>query len=498
MTWLASLRVRLIITYVLVTAFSFGLLYLMIMNPVETFLRQREEDNLVAVAKTLGSTIRSPIECDDPAAFAQDLYWTYRRCRLFLRDTMPKTRFRILDSHGKTLTDSEYAGAWSEWMTKQRLAPSLKTHIEVRSAMLKSYGADTRFASSDTSRLDSYRMFVALPIVRQGQLAFIMYLDKPLDVVQVNLRYIRSIIRYGMFASALVTILVSILLSSHLSAGLQSAMQVARAFAAGRMDLRMRALGRDEVGQLGAAFNQMADALQRQEQLRRDLLADVSHELRTPLTAIAGCADTLADGALRDDPETAEHFLAIMHRESKRLQRLVADILELSKLRAGAIAIPLAPVAICPLIEEGIEIAHMRTAHRDVAITVEYPAECAGETLHVLGHEDRLAQALRNLLDNAQHHTPAGRRVSVAVEVQADAVVIHVRDEGDGIPAEDLPFVFDRFYRAGKGETTSGGTGLGLAIVREIMHAHRGEVTVQSVTGTGTTFSLHLQRVQAE
>ena len=111
-------------------------------------------------------------------------------------------------------------------------------------------------------------------------------------------------------------------------AGLQAAMRVARAFAAGKMDQRMHASGRDEVGQLGAAFNQMADALQRQEQLRRDLLADVSHELRTPLTAITGCADTLLDGALRDDPAAAERFLTIMARESGRLQRLVTDILE--------------------------------------------------------------------------------------------------------------------------------------------------------------------------
>jgi len=116
----------------------------------------------------------------------------------------------------------------------------------------------------------------------------------------------------------------------------------------------------------------------------------------------------------------------------------------------------------------------------------------------VLGNEDRLAQALRNLLDNARHHTPAGRKIYVTLEGETKEVVIRVRDEGEGIPPEDLPWVFDRFYRAGKGGAKTGGTGLGLAIVREIMLAHEGSVTIESEPGLGTTFSLHLPRVQAE
>ncbi len=272
-------------------------------------------------------------------------------------------------------------------------------------------------------------------------------------------------------------------------------MRLARAIAAGRMELRMREKGRDELGQLGKAFNQMADALQRQEQLRRDLLADVSHELRTPLTAITGCADTLTDGTIREDPEAAEHFLNIIQRESGRLQRLVTDILELSKLQTGTLDIPLRALPICPLIEDAVEVARLHARHDQLTIRYDEPVNQVSATLLVLGNEDRLAQALRNLLDNACHHTPAGREISVLVEATADTVSIRVQDEGEGIPPEDLPWVFDRFYRAGKGTKKPGGTGLGLGIVREIMQVHEGQVTVESTVGVGTTFRLHLKRV---
>jgi signal transduction histidine kinase len=350
------------------------------------------------------------------------------------------------------------------------------------------------------------RLFVAQPIERvygdgtsqHYALAFIMYLEKPLDSISSDLRQLQSYLVTGMIVSLLITIMVSIMLSSHLSSRLHAAMQVARAFAGGRMDSRMPAYGYDEVGQLGRAFNHMAGALQRQEQLRRDLLADVSHELRTPLTAISGCADTLADGALRDDPETTERFLAIIHREAQRLQRLVRDILELSKLQARAVEIPLSPVQLCPLIDEAIEIAGMHTATQEITMQCLFPPTLDAEALCVLANADRLMQALRNILDNARHHSPMGRVITVQTEVTPDTVVVHVRNEGEGIPPEELPWVFDRFYRTGKGTKTSEGTGLGLAIVREIMLAHDGKVTVESCPKSGTTFSLHLKRVQAE
>lgn len=516
LTWLTSLRVRLIVTYVAVAAFSFGLLLILLMGPISRFFRAREEEKLKVIGITLASTIRSSVEFS-PVAFEQDQLWTLRRVQLYLtpmggdrENPLPNTHFRLLGTDGRPVMDSWYPKApdesytqyWARWKVERERIASLRDFPEVLLAMRGHYAADTHGESPRKTLAGIGRMYIAIPIFRTppsakiARLAFIMYIDRPLDSVEANLLAIRRIIIYEMLGSLLITVLVSILLSSSLSSGLQSAMRLARAIAAGRMDLRMRDKGWDELGQLGKAFNQMADALQRQEQLRRDLLADVSHELRTPLTAITGCADTLTDGAIREDPEAAEHFLRIIQRESERLQRLVTDILELSKLQTGVLDIPLSPLPICPLIEDAVDVARLHA--RNDKLTIRYVAPDAEicDALLVLGNEDRLAQALRNLLDNARHHTPAERTISVLVEPSADAVIIRVQDEGEGIPPENLPWVFDRFYRAGKGNKQAGGTGLGLAIVREIMHLHRGDVTVESTVGVGTTFSLHLRRVE--
>jgi signal transduction histidine kinase len=495
---LASLRLRLIVTYMLVTVISFGLLILLLHRSTDEFLMRREESNLRGMAITLGTTVRSGVDSSE-ATFLLDQKWTQRRCHDYLNRSFPELRFRMLDTRGHELMDSFYGGDWASWLHERKHRPGHGAAPEVRDAIAGATGAERRYDGERTGR--PYSIFIAHPILRtdpnthQRRVAFIMYLDKPADEVHANLRELSRRMSVGMLASLLLTVLVSILFSSNLSAGLRNAAQVARAFAAGRMDGRMRESGRDEVGQLGKAFNQMADNLERQEQLRRNLLADVSHELRTPLTAIAGCADTLTDGTLTEDPAAAQRFLDIIVRESERLQRLVNDILDLSKLQAGALPIPLAPLALRPLLEDAVEIARMQAEADDIAIQCECETANA---LVVMGNEDRLAQALRNLLDNARHHSPARGTIAVSVEARRDWVLVHIRDEGEGIPPEDLPWVFDRFYRAGRGVSKPGGTGLGLAIVREILLAHQGRVSVMSTVGAGTTFSLHLPRVQAE
>lgn len=511
LTWLSSLRARLIITYVMVTAISFVLLYLMLLSPVEGVLMGREEKNLEEIAYTLGTTIRTPWK--DAQAWQQDQFWNQRRCH----DLAPviRARIRMLDAHGKVLTDSyctqslDVPGCtrrWDVWTRALATYPNLSDREEVKAARIGRVAWKKR-GEGHSPHVTS-TLFVAKPILREFPLksgrmhvAFIMYLEKPIPVlrreVNEDLGHLKRLFLTGALGSLFVTILVSILLSGPLSSGLRGATRVAQTLASGQMDQRMRVQGRDEVGQLGAAFNQMADALQRHEQLRRDLLADVSHELRTPLTAIAGCADTLADGALRDDPEAAERFLGIIVKESERLQRLVADILELSKLQAGVVAIPREPLPLLPLIADAVEIARLHARQEGVQILCNIPDALTTEPPTVLANEDRLMQALRNLLDNARHHSHDGDTVTLALELRETMVVIHIRDAGEGIPPESLPWVFDRFYRAGKGGK-QGGTGLGLAIVRAIMLAHDGCITVESTLGQGTTFSLHLPRVQAD
>lgn len=509
-TLLASLRVRLIVTYVAVVVISFSFLLVLFIKPVEKFLIDREHANLVTTATVLGSTIPSKYEAS-PAVCEENQMWNHRRC---IRDLthprisggeegtpfaikfMSECRYRMLDEEGFILTDSYGIEDWTLWKQQRRRLAPLSKRPEVLRARRGAASMDIR--AEDGRPHGRRTMYVAVPIIRRGHVGFIIAISRPVDSIRRDLNELQGYLKLGMVTSLLLTILVGVLLSSHLSQGLINATQVARAFAAGKMDQRMPGRGFDEVGQLSIAFNQMAEALARHEHLRRSLLADVSHELRTPLTAIAGCADTLSDGALRDDPDAAERFLQIITKESARLQRLVQDILELSRLQAGAIDIPRRPIPVLPFIQDAVEIARMQLRQDDVKLVVSIPEMMLQRTrVLVDGNEDRLGQAVRNLLDNARHHTPPGKKIMLSLEVTPREVIIRVKDEGDGIPAEELPLVFDRFYRASKG-SKPGGTGLGLAIVREIMQAHDGRVAVDSTYKHGATFSLHLPRVDDE
>lgn len=498
---LNSLRFRLIVTYMLVIIVSFILLLGMVMSQIKQAILQREEDKLVSVAITLGSTINTPWADDE--AYDRDLYWTQRRCSLYLQQSLPETNFRVLDAMGNLLVDSRFkintSQEWQVWKA-QRGEQSLPVaqQLEISKATVGKSISFVRFAQRTTADTVEDRLFVAVPILRQqGRVAFIILLDRSLSSVAVDVAQVRKrIIRDGMLVCLLITIVVSLFFANYLSRGLSAAMQVAHAFADGQMEIRMRSHGYDEVARLGLSFNLMADSLQRQEKMRRDLLADVSHELRTPLTAISACADTLAYGDSQIEPEAISKFLRIIQRESLRMQRLVADILELSKLQAKVTAIPLSPVLICPIIDDVVAVVRLQAEKDGISVNWR-PTDCP-DNLLVLANTDRLAQAVQNLLDNARHHTPAGKAISVTILLSAEKVTLDVCDEGEGISAAELPAVFDRFYRSGKGDKAEGGNGLGLAIVREIVIAHQGEITVSSELGVGTCFSLQLKSVQAE
>jgi signal transduction histidine kinase len=488
--WIQSLKARLIITYLLVVAISFGILALLIMGPIREFIMQREEDKLIATAITLGTTIREPwIFSSDE--WQSDLAWTQRRCRLYLSPKI-NTRIRVLDASGKVLTDSSTSLDWQHWKNYRKTIKQLSNRPEVKSATRGIYMAFTRKEENRPNGHDSF--YVAWPILRRDlsgadRVAFIMYLDKSVDELNSNLNILMNLLIAGMLGSLIITIAVSILLAENVSARLLKATNTAGEFAKGNLDIRMPATGNDEVGKLSTAFNSMADSLQRQEQLRRDLLADVSHELRTPLTAINGCADSLQE-AMTDDPKAAGRFLQIIQNETARMQRLVSDILDLSRLRSGLTAVPLTSVDMISLAEVAIEIARLNEDKMDLKYEL---INNAGETLPVLGNEDRISQVLRNLLDNARKFSPEGGIITMKINSTDSDAIVEISDQGQGIAKEEIPFLFERFYRSGRGNTT-GGAGLGLAIVREIMQAHDGRTEVESEEGKGTTFRLYFRK----
>ena len=231
----------------------------------------------------------------------------------------------------------------------------------------------------------------------------------------------------------------------------------------------------------------------RLERMRSEFVANVSHELRTPITAVKGFSETLLDGAM-NDPELAKQFLQIIHDESERLKRLVNDLLELSKIESGHTVFKHVPTDLVQLIERTVAKYRHQAESAGLTLRTELPAR----PVEFEGDADRVAQVLINLVGNAIAYTPAGGDVSVSVEETEQHAVMVVRDTGIGIPEEDLPRLFERFYRVDKARARrSGGTGLGLAIVKHIVEGHGGKVKVESTVGDGSTFRVYLPWKQA-
>jgi two-component system sensor histidine kinase SenX3 len=225
----------------------------------------------------------------------------------------------------------------------------------------------------------------------------------------------------------------------------------------------------------------------RVEEVRRDFVANTSHELKTPVGALALLAETVEDAA--DDPEAVRRFASRMRQEAARLTNLVQDMITLSRIQAAEPIPDPVPVALDAVVAEALDRCRMKASARGIDLVA------VGEHgLSVLGDEDLLVTALRNLLENAVAYSPDKTRVDVSTRQAADdAVEISVADQGIGIPERDLERIFERFYRVDPARSrATGGTGLGLAIVKHVTAAHGGKVTVVSSEGAGSTFTLML------
>jgi histidine kinase len=255
----------------------------------------------------------------------------------------------------------------------------------------------------------------------------------------------------------------------------------------GHYDERVRVAGTDELAQFTVRFNQMAEKLEQVEAMRRRLIGDVSHELRTPLTTIKGSMEGLIDGVL---PATSETYEQI-HAEAERLNRLVDDLQELSRMEAHAYQLDCRPVDVASLLESAAKRLALQAQSRNTSLSLEPAANLP----FVQADTDRVLQVLTNLISNAMQYSPEGARILVAAKHLNGEVQISVHDSGVGISAEHLPHVFDRFYRVdpSRSRRTGGGSGIGLTIARALVEAHGGRMWAESGgEGRGSTFTFTL------
>jgi len=287
------------------------------------------------------------------------------------------------------------------------------------------------------------------------------------------------------FIALCVSIIIAFFLARSVYIPIRQITCAAEEIARGRYDYELPVEGPKEVKGLALSFNQMTNQVRHSQQMLRNFVADVSHEMRSPLTSIRGFAQAMIDGTARDSESQAK-AARIIEDESKRMMRLVDELLELSKIESGQIKMVKEPVDLGELMRHCQEIFSRQAEENGLQLVVNI------ESLPpVVGDIDRLEQVFNNLLDNAMKHTSAEGVVSVsACQLSAGLVEVTVADTGTGIPPEQLSYVFERFYRADASAKTS--TGLGLAIAREIVRAHGGDIRVNSAVGKGTEFLVRL------
>jgi signal transduction histidine kinase len=287
-------------------------------------------------------------------------------------------------------------------------------------------------------------------------------------------------------AALAVSIIIAVLLARSVYIPIRRVTNAAEEIAHGNYEQEVPEAGPKEVKGLATSFNQMAKQVKHSQQMLRDFVADVSHELRSPLTSIKGFAQAIVDGTARDK-EAQLKAASVIEDESKRMMRLVEELLEFSRLESGQITMAKEPVDLKELLQQCHEIFLMRAEDKNIQLKTEI------EPLPpVIGDIDRLEQVFNNLLDNALKHTPSGGKVNViARQPHLNFVEIAVNDTGPGIPAEQMRHVFERFYKADPSAGKSG-AGLGLAIARQIVLSHGGDINIKSTLGQGTEFLVRL------
>ena len=298
---------------------------------------------------------------------------------------------------------------------------------------------------------------------------------------QVNLGLL-----WTLLAAVLVVSLLSLLVSGSLTRPIKALTTASRNLAEGKRTQLVEVSSSDELGELGTSFNRMSLEIESAERLRKQMTADVAHDLRTPLTVIGGYVEAARDGALELTPER----LDVLGLEVNRLNRLVSDLRTMSQSDSGELLISREAVEPAGLLTKISEVFRLQAEQKGISLKVE-----AAEGLPTLyGDEGRLMQVLENLVANAIRHTPNGGEINLGVsEAKNSTLLFSVADSGEGIPAEELPLIFERFHRVDKSRhADSNQSGLGLAIARAIVEAHGGRIWAESKPGKGTTIRFEI------
>lgn len=488
-----TIRARLSLNTLLVLILGMSLALALAWQAVSNLYINAQRDNLLAQAKLIAAALQGEMLPENPQPYSQT------------SNVAPGIHTRLLTENGAVvvglpLTDLSVQMPFAE-QNASLPTSELVQRPEIESALQGTPATALRQV------LGAQRvLYAAAPIYAdEGRITGIVYIATPLPAAGLPTNIVLQLLG---------AILLAIILAS--LAGRYLARQIARplegladaATSIARGDLHARAPTDSNIAELenlSETFNDMAENLRQSDEAKKAFIADVTHELRTPLTVIKGTIETLEDGAL-DDHEGRGPLLTSMQRETDRLIRLVNELLVLTRADAGSLQLEIQSVDLAELANQRCDLLSNLAARQGIELKVvprgadwqsALPTRSAEyhSAPRVLADPDRLSQVLDNLLDNAIRHSPANSNITVTVIEANNGIECSVADQGAGIPAEHLPFIFERFYRVDKSRNRKdGGTGLGLAIARALIQAQGGHISAQSMEGEGTTITFWLPR----
>jgi len=459
-----SLRFRLLTAFLLVILVTTATVFFFISrstgSEIEEYEQVNEELRLERVARILSREYAMHQDWADVQYLVERMGTLYGR-RIVLTD---KSNTVIADSEGDLIGQQHYS-------TSQPRALVLSYPLSPRAFLRHSPPPPP-------------------PLLEQNVLGT-LYLGPSEDFVSMQslARSINSFLLWGVLLAVVVALIITFLLSRRILSPVKALTLTARRLGQGDFAQRIHSREKGELGELAQTFNTMADNLERNEKLRRNMIADVAHELRTPLSNIRGYLEAVHDGLIKPDTATTDS----LYEEVTLLSRLLDDLQELSLAEAGELKLDCRKEDISPLIDQAISSLRASAAAKGIVISTELADNLP--LVNVDPH--RITQVLRNLMENAVAHTIKKGTITVTAQPRGSWLEVSVVDTGEGIPAEDLPNIFERFYRVDKSRArTTGGSGLGLTITKYLVEAHGGTIEAWSEPGKGSRFTFTLPAVE--
>jgi signal transduction histidine kinase len=456
---------------------SFAFVIIVIISTVFFFTYRTTRNEINRIEERLQTAQDKRVETDMARYYQFTGTWNGVQSQVVQMGRMYNARIIMTDNNGMVLADSEEKLVGTTYTAKEPGRSVVTIPGRFKQSLI--IGQNTEVTDgTPTPMTETYA--AAVLYISHSSLT-----DINRTSLQITYRTIGRFFLWGGLLAIAIALVLTFFLSRRILAPVKALTSAAREFGKGNFSHRVDSMDKSEMGELASSFNTMADNLERNERLRRNMVADIAHELRTPLSNLRGYLEAASDGLVKLDESTI-HSLS---EETSSLTRLVNDLQELSLADAGELKLVIQPEDVNHLITETVMVLQPKASAKNIQISTDLPAILPEANID----SHRIKQVLYNLLDNAIAHTGADGRITVTARQEGDSLNISVADTGEGIPAEDLPMIFERFYRVDKSRTrTTGGTGLGLTIAKRLVEAHGGKIDVRSRPGQGAIFTFTL------